>query len=148
MSGRPIEILLVEDNPADVDLTRDSLEAAKVSVNIHAVSDGVEALRFLRREPPYADRPRPDLVLLDLNLPRRDGKHVLAEVKADSALRLIPIVVLTSSEAEIDVARSYDLGANCYVTKPLDLEQFRTIIRSIEDYWFTVVRLPVELRPR
>jgi two-component system, chemotaxis family, response regulator Rcp1 len=140
----PIEILLVEDSPADVDLTREALEDAKVRNNLHVASDGVEALAFLRREGPYANAPRPDLILLDLNLPKKDGREVLAEIKADPIQRRIPVVVLTTSEAEQDILRSYDLHANCYITKPVDLEQFVTVVRSIEDFWLAIVKLPTE----
>ncbi len=140
----PIEILLVEDSPADVDLTREALEDAKVSNNLHVVADGVEALAFLRREGPYAEAPRPDLILLDLNLPKKDGREVLAEIKADPALRRIPVVVLTTSEAEQDIVRSYDLHANCYITKPVDLDAFIEVVRSIEGFWLAIVRLPAE----
>lgn len=138
----PIDILLVEDNAADAELTREALADSKLLSRLHLVRDGVEALAFLRREGEYADVPRPDLVLLDLNLPRKDGRAVLTEIKADPNLRLIPVVVLTSSQAEQDVASAYELNANCYVTKPVDLEQFLTIVRSIEQFWLTVVKLP------
>ena len=140
----PIEILLVEDSPADVDLTREALEDAKVRNNLHVASDGVEALAFLRREGRYADAPHPDLILLDLNLPKKDGREVLAEIKADPLLRRIPVVVLTTSEAEQDILQSYDLHANCYVTKPVDLDAFMHVVRSIEDFWLAIVRLPSE----
>jgi chemotaxis family two-component system response regulator Rcp1 len=142
--ARPIEILLVEDNPGDVELTTRSLRSIKLRNSLHVVSDGVEAMEFLRNQGPYAAAPRPDLILLDLNLPRMDGREVLAEVKGDADLHAIPVVVLTSSEAETDVARSYNLGANCYVTKPVDLLQFKTIVGAIEDFWFSIVRLPGE----
>jgi CheY-like chemotaxis protein len=141
---QPIEILLVEDSPADVDLTREALEDAKVHNNLHVASDGVEALAFLRREGRYLDAPHPDLILLDLNLPRKDGREVLAEIKADPRLRRIPVVVLTTSEAEQDILQSYDLHANCYVTKPVDLDAFMHVVRSIEDFWLAIVRLPSE----
>jgi chemotaxis family two-component system response regulator Rcp1 len=140
---RPIEILLVEDSPADVDLTREALEDAKVSNNLNVVDDGEQALAYLRREGPYAEQPRTDLILLDLNLPRKDGRAVLAEIKDDPDLRRIPVVILTTSEAEQDILRSYDLHANCYVTKPVDLERFITVVRSIEDFWLAIVKLPV-----
>jgi two-component system, chemotaxis family, response regulator Rcp1 len=140
---RPIEILLVEDSPADVDLTREALEDAKVSNNLNVVDDGEQALAYLRREGPYAEQPRTDLILLDLNLPRKDGREVLAEIKDDPDLRRIPVVILTTSEAEQDILRSYDLHANCYVTKPVDLERFITVVRSIEDFWLAIVKLPV-----
>jgi len=138
----PIEILLVEDNPGDVELTREALHDTKLHMNLSVVSDGVDAMAFLRREGEYARAPRPDLILLDLNLPRKDGRGVLADVKQDPALRHIPVVVLTSSEAEQDIVRAYELHANCYVTKPVDLDQFVKIVQSIEQFWFTVVKLP------
>ena len=138
----PIEILLVEDNPGDVRLTREALVDSKLDIRLHHVPDGVEAMRFLRREGPHEGAPTPDLVLLDLNLPRKDGREVLAEIKADDGLRHLPVVILTSSEAEQDIARAYELHANCYVTKPVDLDQFITIVRSIEQFWFTIVKLP------
>jgi two-component system, chemotaxis family, response regulator Rcp1 len=140
--NRPIEILLVEDNPGDARLTQEALKEGKVRNNLHMAHDGVEAMAFLRREGKYKDMPRPDLVLLDLNLPRKDGREVLAEMKEHRDLRLIPVVVLTTSEAEQDVVRTYELRANCYITKPVDLEKFITIVRSIEDFWLTIVRLP------
>jgi two-component system, chemotaxis family, response regulator Rcp1 len=143
-TSRPVEILLVEDNPGDVRLTREALRDSKVLSTLAVVRDGEEALAYLRREPPFAAVPRPDLILLDLNLPRRDGREVLASVKADPALRSIPVVILTSSDAERDIARAYELNANCYITKPVDLDQFTTVVRAIEDFWFTVVRLPQE----
>jgi len=138
----PIEILLVEDNPGDVHLTRRALAEGKIANNLHVVDCGDDALRFLRREPPFDDAVRPDLVLLDLNLPRRSGTEVLEIVKSDPALRRIPVVVLTSSDAETDIVRSYDLHANCFITKPLGLESFFEVITSIEDFWFAIVRLP------
>ncbi|ACY17135.1 response regulator [Haliangium ochraceum] len=137
-----IEILLVEDNPADVDLTQETLSYAKIRNRLQVVHDGEQALAYLRREGEYAEAVRPDLILLDLNLPRKDGREVLAELKADPDLRTIPVVVLTSSDTERDVVRSYDLGANCYVTKPVDLDQFADVVRTIEDFWFVVVKLP------
>lgn len=142
--SRPVEILLVEDNPGDVRLTREALKEGKVRNNLYNAPDGVEALRFLRREGEHAGAVRPDLILLDLNLPRKDGREVLEEIKADPDLRHIPVVVLTSSEAEQDIVRAYDLHANCYVTKPVDLDQFIHVVRSIEDFWFTIVKLPSE----
>jgi two-component system, chemotaxis family, response regulator Rcp1 len=141
---RPIEVLLVEDNPGDVRLTREALKEGKVRNNLHVAPDGVEALAFLRREGPHAGAPRPDLILLDLNLPRKSGREVLEEIKADASLRQIPVVILSSSEAEQDILRAYDLHANCYVTKPVDLDQFITVVKSIEDFWFTIVKLPPE----
>ncbi|HEX8829835.1 MAG TPA: response regulator [Longimicrobium sp.] len=146
MMSRPIEVLLVEDNPGDVRLTREALKEGKVHNNLHVAPDGVEALAFLRREGRYADAVRPDLILLDLNLPRKGGREVLEEVKGDPALRHIPVVILTSSQAEQDIARAYDLHANCYITKPVDLDQFITVVKSIEDFWFTVVKLPTDTR--
>jgi two-component system, chemotaxis family, response regulator Rcp1 len=141
-AGRPVEILLVEDSPGDVRLTREALREGKVRNNLSVVTDGVEALAFLRREGRYADAPRPDVILLDLNLPRKDGREVLAEVKADERLRRIPVVILTTSRDEQDVLESYDLHANCYITKPVDLDQFIAVVRSIETFWLTVVTLP------
>ena len=139
---RPIEILLVEDNPGDVRLTQEALGEAKVRNNLAVARDGVEALSYLRREAPFEEASRPDLVLLDLNLPRKDGREVLAEIKADPALRRLPVVVLTTSAAEKDVLESYNLHANCYITKPVDLDQFVGIVSSIEDFWLTIVKLP------
>jgi chemotaxis family two-component system response regulator Rcp1 len=140
--GNPIEILLVEDNPGDVRLTMEALKEAKVRNTLHVVADGVAALAFLRGEGEYTDVPHPDLILLDLNLPKMDGREVLAEIKKDPSLRRIPVVVLTVSQAEEDILKSYDLYANCYVTKPLDLNQFLKVVESIEDFWLTIVRLP------
>jgi two-component system, chemotaxis family, response regulator Rcp1 len=140
--SRPVEILLVEDEPGDVRLTVEALRTARVRNRIHTVEDGVEALDFLRRRPPYAAAPRPDLILLDLNLPRKDGRAVLAEIKADPALRTIPVVVLTTSRARDDVQRSYELHANCFISKPMDFNEFSAVVKSIEDFWLTVARLP------
>ena len=140
--GIPVEILLVEDNPGDVRLAREGLSECKIRNNLHVVDDGVKAMAFLRRQDEYARAPRPDLVLLDLNLPRKDGREVLREVKEDEKLRTIPVVVLTTSKAEEDILKSYSLHANCYVTKPMGLEQFLDVVRSIEDFWFTIVKLP------
>lgn len=140
--GRPAQFLLVEDNPGDVRLTREALNEGKLRNHLNIVGDGVEALAFLRREGKYASAPRPDLVLLDLNLPRKDGREVLAEIKADPILKRIPVVIITSSEAEQDVLASYDLHVNCYVSKPVDLEQFIKVVRSIETFWLTIVKLP------
>ena len=140
--GRPIEILLVEDNPGDVRLTIEALKEGKVSNRLSVARDGVEALAFLRREGPHANASRPDLILLDLNLPKKDGREVLADIKADSSLRRIPVVVLTTSKAEEDILRTYDLHANCYITKPVDLNQFIKVVQAIEEFWFTIVTLP------
>lgn len=142
VNSRSIEILLVEDNPGDARLTIEAMREAKMSNRIHVVEDGVEAMQFLRREGRFGDAPRPDLILLDLNLPKKDGRAVLAEVKADPALRRIPVVVLTTSRAEEDVLKAYDLHANAYVTKPVDLAQFMKIVAQIEEFWIKVVVLP------
>ena len=143
-SGRPVEILLVEDNPGDVRLTRETLKDSKLLNRMSVAVDGVEALAFLRREGRYAGEVRPDLILLDLNLPKKDGREVLAEIKADESLRRIPVVVLTTSSAEQDILKMYDLHANCYITKPVDLDQFSTVVRAIETFWFTIVKMPPE----
>ena len=137
-----IEILLVEDNPGDARLAVEVLKANELANNMNIVEDGVEAMAFLRHEGEYANKARPDLILLDLNLPRKDGREVLAEVKADEVLRRIPIVVLTTSEADRDILKAYDLHANCYITKPSDLSQFTRVVRSIDDFWSSVVKLP------
>ena len=142
--GRPIEILLIEDNPGDVRLTQEALRENKVRNKLHVVEDGVEAMAFLRREGKYADVPRPDLILLDLNLPKKDGREVLAEIKSDEDLGRIPVVVLTTSQAEEDILRAYGLNANCYVTKPVDLDRFFEVVKSIESFWLTIVKLPSE----
>ena len=139
---KAIEILMVEDNPGDVRLTREALKGGKVLNQLHVVEDGVAALDFLYRRPPHQDAPRPDLILLDLNLPKMDGREVLLRIKADETLKLIPVVVLTTSQAEEDVLRAYRLSANCYVTKPVDLHQFNRIVQAIEEFWLTIVRLP------
>ena len=141
-NARSIEILLVEDNPGDARLTVEAMREAKVRNRMHVVEDGVEAMAFLRRQGRYGEAPRPDLILLDLNLPRKDGREVLAEVKADPALKRIPVVILTTSRAEEDVLRAYDLHANCYVTKPVDLAQFMKIVSQIDEFWVKVVTLP------
>ena len=138
----PIEILLVEDNPGDVRLTREALKEGKVYSNLHTVKDGVEAMEFLRRQGRYSSVPRPDIILLDLNLPKKDGREVLQEIKTDDVLKRIPVVVLTTSKAEEDVLRTYNLHANCYVTKPVDLEKFIIVVKSIDVFWLTVVTLP------
>jgi CheY-like chemotaxis protein len=140
--GRPIEILLVEDNPGDVRLTREALKVGKVKNNLHVARDGVEALDFLHRRGEDADAVRPDLILLDLNLPRKNGREVLADIKADASLRRIPVVVLTVSQAEEDILSTYDLGANCFITKPVDLKQFLRVVKAVDDFWLSVVVLP------
>ncbi|HUS91166.1 MAG TPA: response regulator [Phycisphaerae bacterium] len=140
--SKPVELLLVEDNPGDVLLIREGFKAAKVINGLHVVRDGEEAMAFLHREGAYRDAPRPDLILLDLNLPRKDGREVLAEIRADKALRRIPVVVLTTSKAEEDILRAYDLSCNCYITKPVDLEQFIHVVESIDAFWLSIVTLP------
>jgi len=142
--GRIVEILLVEDNPGDVRLTIEALEEGKMRINLCVVTDGEEAMTFLRREGKYDKAPRPDLILLDLNLPKKDGREVLADIKNEETLKRIPVVVLTTSDAEIDILKSYGLGANCYVTKPVDLNQFIKVVKSIEEFWLTIVKLPKE----
>ncbi|MBF0422369.1 MAG: response regulator [Magnetococcales bacterium] len=143
--GKPIEILLVEDSPGDVDLTREALADSKLVNRLHVVEDGEEAMAFLRRQGRYVDAVRPDVVLLDLNLPRKDGREVLEEIKADEVLKTIPVVVLTTSQAEEDILRTYKLHANCYITKPVDVMQFFAVVKSVEDFWLTVVKLPTTL---
>lgn len=142
---RPLHILLVEDNPGDVELTKAALRRCKVSNHLRVADDGEQALEMLRREGDAAGAPLPDLVFLDLNMPKKGGLEVLAEMKKDPDLRRIPVVVMTSSKAEEDILRSYDLHANCFVTKPVDLEQFRTVVKSIEEFWFTIVKLPTAM---
>jgi two-component system, chemotaxis family, response regulator Rcp1 len=144
MIVKPIELLLVEDSEPDVRLTKEALVEAKVKNRLWVVEDGVEALEFLRRQGRYADAPRPDLILLDLNLPRKDGRQVLKEIKDDDSLRRIPVVVLTTSKSEEDVLRAYNLHANCYITKPVDFNRFMDVVKSIQDFWLTVVTLPEE----
>jgi two-component system, chemotaxis family, response regulator Rcp1 len=139
---RPIEILMVEDNPGDIRLCVEALKEGKVRNRMQTVVDGEEALAFLRRQGPYAEAPRPDLILLDLNLPKKTGQEVLAEIKEDPDLRRIPVVILTASEAEADIIKTYNLHANCYITKPVDLDRFIEVVKSIEDFWLTVVMLP------
>jgi two-component system, chemotaxis family, response regulator Rcp1 len=141
---RPVDILLVEDNAGDVRLTMEALREGKVRNNLTVARDGVEALAILRREGPHAGAARPDLILLDLNLPKKDGREVLAEIKADANLKRIPVVVLTTSKAEEDILKTYDLHANCYISKPVDLEQFIVVVRSIDDFWLSIVKLPKE----
>jgi len=139
---KAVEILLVEDDPGDIDLIEEALEDAKLQINLNSVRDGVEALAYLRREGKYIQAISPDLILLDLNLPRRDGREVLQDIKGDNYFKRIPVVVLTTSDAEEDILKSYNLGANCYVSKPLGMQDFIKIVESIENFWFTVVKLP------
>jgi len=139
---KAIDILLVEDNPGDADLAREALEKNKMCNELYVVSDGVEAMAFLRREGKYADVPRPDLILLDLNLPKKDGREVLAEIKTDENLKRIPVVILTMSQSEEDILKTYNLHANCYITKPIDLAQFFKVVQSIQDFWLGIVILP------
>ena len=143
-NSRTIEILLVEDNPGDVNLTRIALADREINVNLSVVADGVEAMNFLHRHGKYHQAIHPDLILLDWNLPRKDGREVLVEIKADERLQRIPVVVLTTSQAEEDILKAYNLHANCYITKPVDFNQFVHIIQSLEDFWFTIVQLPPE----
>ena len=142
ISAKPIDILLVEDNPGDARLAQEALKDSKIQNVLHIARDGVEAMDFLHRRGRYEGMPRPDLVLLDLNLPRKDGREVLGEIKTHDDLKRIPVVILTTSRDEEDVLRSYDLHANCYITKPIDLQQFIKVVHSIEDFWLTIVKLP------
>ncbi len=142
MIARFIEVLLVEDDPASADLTKETLDGANITVNINVVDDGVKAMEYLYQEGQYAEAVRPDLILLDLNLPRKDGREVLGEIKGNETLKTIPVVILTTSDAETDVLKSYRLGANCYVSKPVGLKEFARVVKSIENFWFTVVKLP------
>lgn len=137
-----VEILLVEDSPGDIRLTQEALRDSKISNNLHIAMDGEEALAFLKKEGKFSEKPRPDLILLDLNLPKKDGREVLDEIKRDNDLKRIPVVILTISEAEEDIFKSYNLHANCYITKPVDLEQFIKVIKATENFWFTIVKLP------
>ena len=139
---KDIEILLVEDNPGDVRLTKEALKDCKMRNTVYVVEDGEEALSFLYKEGKYADAPHPDLILLDLNLPKKNGKEVLSEIKENPKLKRIPVVILTTSKAEEDILKTYDLHANCYITKPVDFDQFISVVRRIEDFWFTIVKLP------
>lgn len=141
-SVRPIDILLVEDNPGDVRLTREALSEGKFWHNLYVVEDGEAAMAFVHQEGKYADAPRPDLILLDLNLPRLDGREVLVLLKSDENLKRIPVVILTTSQAEEDILRAYNLSANCYITKPVDFDQFIKVVRAVEEFWLTVVKLP------
>jgi two-component system, chemotaxis family, response regulator Rcp1 len=142
--AEPIEVLLVEDSPGDVRLTREAFKDAKLRINLHVASDGVEAMAFLKREGKHADVPRPDLILLDLNLPKKDGREVLGEIKGTPALQSIPVFILTTSESEVDILGSYRLHANCYITKPVSLDGFLAVVRSIDSFWLSVVKLPHE----
>jgi chemotaxis family two-component system response regulator Rcp1 len=142
MLEQDLEVLLVEDNPGDIDLTREAMKEGKVAINLNVVQDGVDALAYLRNEGAHTEAPRPDLILLDLNLPLKDGREVLAEIKGDERLKTIPVVILTTSEAEMDILKTYGLGANCYITKPVGFPEFIKVVKSIEDFWFTIVRLP------
>ena len=143
--GMPIQVLLVEDSPGDVRLTQEAFKSANREIRLHVAADGVEAMAFLRREGVHAGAPRPDLILLDLNLPRMDGREVLARIKDDESLKLIPTVILTTSDAEEDILRSYRLQANCYLSKPVQLEDFERLVTSINDFWLTTVKLPQQL---
>lgn len=139
---KPVDILLVEDNPGDADLAREALDGSKMRNHLFVVEDGINAMSFLRKTDGFENMPRPDLILLDLNLPRKDGRQVLAEIKSDDGLKCIPVVILTTSKADEDVIKSYNLHANCYITKPIDLTQFLKVVRSIEDFWLSIVVLP------
>ena len=139
-----IQILLVEDNPGDIRLTQEALKEGTIRNELHVVKDGVEAIEFLKRKGKYIAHPTPDIILLDLNLQRKDGREVLAEIKSDENLKLIPVIILTTSDADLDIQKSYKLHANCFITKPVDLDQFIFIIRQIETFWFTVVKLPAK----
>jgi CheY-like chemotaxis protein len=142
---RPVEILLVEDSPSDTALTVEALEAGKIANNLNCVEDGVEAMNYLRRKGKYSKAVRPDLIMLDLNLPRKDGRQVLAELKADPELKIIPVIVLTTSRSDSDILHSYQLNANCYITKPVDFKHFIEVVQSIEQFWLTVVTLPKDI---
>ena len=144
MGAAPIEVLLVEDSLGDVRLTQEALKDAKVLINLRVASDGREAMAFLKREGEYANVPRPDLILLDLNLPKKDGREVLEEIKESPTLKIIPVVILTTSASEVDILESYRLHANCYITKPVDLEGFLKVVKSIDAFWLSVVKLPRE----
>ncbi|PKN40069.1 MAG: response regulator [Deltaproteobacteria bacterium HGW-Deltaproteobacteria-18] len=148
MHVHPIAILLVEDNEGDARLAMEAMRESKIRNTLHHVRDGEEAMAFLRREGKFADAPRPDLVLLDLNLPRKDGREVLAEIKADDALKRVPVVILTVSSDEEDIFKAYGLHANCFITKPLDFQQFVKVVKSIEDFWLSIVKLPDGIKPR
>ncbi len=143
-TARPVEILLVEDNPGDVRLTQEAIKEDKMIANLHVVIDGQEAMAFLRNEGNFTDAPCPDLILLDLNLPKKDGREVLADIKKDETLKQIPVVVLTTSQSEEDILKAYKLNANCFITKPVDMDQFVKVVKAIDNFWFTVVKLPGE----
>jgi chemotaxis family two-component system response regulator Rcp1 len=142
MTGKPVEVLLVEDNPGDVRLTREAFRDSRVPTNMHVATDGVEAMDFVKRRGKFSVAPRPDIILLDLNLPRKDGREVLEELKKDDDLKSIPVVILTTSRSQEDIERTYRSHANCYITKPVDLDQFLRVMRTIEDFWLTLVKLP------
>ena len=142
-STEPIEVLLVEDDPGDVDLTLEVMNSAKIKINLNVVDDGLKAMEYLRKTGDYADSVRPDLIMLDLNMPKKDGREVLQEIKKDEKLKSIPVVILTTSDADEDIIKSYTLGASCYITKPVGLEQFAKVVESIENFWFTVVKFPL-----
>jgi two-component system, chemotaxis family, response regulator Rcp1 len=142
LNASPVDILLVEDNPGDVQLTKEALAETKILANLYTAENGVEALKFLHKKGEYKNSPRPDIIILDLNLPLKDGREVLEEIKTDEDLKRIPVVILTSSKAEEDIVKSYNLHANCFITKPLDFDQFTQIVQSIEQFWFTIVKLP------
>jgi two-component system, chemotaxis family, response regulator Rcp1 len=146
-SAAPIEVLLVEDSVGDIRLTREAFKDAKVHINLHVAADGAEAMAFLKRAGPHADAPRPDLILLDLNLPKKDGREVLKEIKESPTLGIIPVVILTTSASEADILRTYQLHANCYITKPVDLDGFLTVVKSIDSFWLSIVKLPHAARP-
>jgi len=140
--NNPAEILLVEDDPGDVELTRETLNQSKIIIKLNVVNNGVDAIKYLRKESPYQNAERPDLILLDLNLPKKDGREVLKDIRSDENIKSIPVVILTTSEAEEDILKSYNLGANCFVTKPLGLKEFSKVVTALEDFWFAVVKLP------
>ena len=144
--SRPVNILLIEDNPGDVRLTQEAFKEGRIAINMEVVMDGVEAIKFLKNEPPYMDKFTPDLILLDLNLPKRDGREVLKEIKSNDFLKRIPVVILTTSNAEQDILKSYNLHVNCYINKPVDFDKFFDIIQKIEDFWLTTAVLPTMMR--
>ncbi|MCE1245115.1 MAG: response regulator [Firmicutes bacterium] len=142
MKGTPIDILLVEDDQGDIELTREALKDSKLNINLHVARDGVEALAFLRKQQPFEKAVRPDLILLDINMPRKNGRETLQEIRSDEELKSIPVVVLTSSNSDEDITKSYEIGANCYITKPVGFDQFVKVVKTIEKFWFTIVKLP------